>query len=269
MIPKIIHICWLSGDEFPQDIRTCLESWKVHLADYKIWLWGKKPVDCLGLNVIEKSFDLSGNKWCKQAFEAKKYAFAADYIRLYALYNYGGIYLDSDVLMYKSFNDLLNLPYFLGEDMVHCFEPAIIGAEKSIPWVKDVLNRYDGLSFINQDGSYNMKSLPVVFLDRLKPKYKFSLAKRYNDFVDSDSIINIFPSAWFNSRNYLKSVKRKDAYCSHCFAGSWLKKKNGMNWKRVVPDLVLNILLGFMYYTIYKKHLNSIQINYIHVDRTN
>ena len=121
MIPKIIHICWLSGDEFPQAIRSCLESWKIYLTDYEIWLWGKKPSDCLGLNVIEKFFDLNNNTWCKQAFEAKKYAFAADYIRLYALYNYGGIFFDSVVLMYKFFNDFLDLSYFFGEDMVHCF----------------------------------------------------------------------------------------------------------------------------------------------------
>lgn len=262
MIPKIIHICWLSGDEFPQEIRNCLESWKVFLADYEIWLWGKKPVNCLGLNVVEKSFDINENLWCKQAFEAKKYAFAADYMRLFALYNYGGIYLDSDVLMYKSFNDLLNLPYFIGEDMVHCFEPAIIGAEKNVSWIKEVLDRYEGLNFLNSDGSYNMRSLPLVFHDRLTPKYKFSFTRNIHNFVMSDGVINIFPSAWFNSRNYLKSVKRKEAYCTHCFIGSWLKKRNGINWKKVVPDFILNILLGIMYNTIYRKNLKNKQINY-------
>ena len=82
MIPKIIHLCWLSGDAFPTDIVKCLETWKKYLKDYEIWLWGKKPQDCLGLNVIEKHFDLDSTIWTKQAFEAKKYAFAADYIIL-------------------------------------------------------------------------------------------------------------------------------------------------------------------------------------------
>ena len=102
MIPKIIHFCWLSDDPYPQEIQRCLDSWKEILPDYEIWKWDRKR------------FDINSVPWTKEAFESKKYAFAADYIRLYALYNYGGIYLDSDVLMYKSFNPLLNLPYFIG-----------------------------------------------------------------------------------------------------------------------------------------------------------
>ena len=63
MIQKIIHLCWLSGDAFPADIVKCLETWKKYLKDYEIWLWGKKPQDCLGLNVIEKHFDLDSTIW--------------------------------------------------------------------------------------------------------------------------------------------------------------------------------------------------------------
>jgi len=153
VIPKIIHICWLSGDEYPESIKRCLDSWHRFLPDYEIWLWDTNR------------FDIERVPWVKLAFEAKKYAFAADYIRLYALYHYGGIYLDSDVVVYKSFNDLLELPYFIGEDYVHCFEPAIIGAEKGTPWLLDVLKRYEGLSFIREDGLYNMRGLPYVFHD--------------------------------------------------------------------------------------------------------
>ena len=83
MIPKIIHLCWLSGDEYPPMIKKCIESWKRYLPDYEIMLWDTKR------------FDVNSVLWTKQAFECKKYAFAADYIRLYALYHYGGIYLDS------------------------------------------------------------------------------------------------------------------------------------------------------------------------------
>ena len=96
MIPKIIHYCWLSGDAFPENIRTCFASWKQFLPDYEFRLWDTAR------------FDVHSLPWTKEAFEAKKYAFAADYIRLYALYQFGGIYLDSDVLLYKSFDDLLH-----------------------------------------------------------------------------------------------------------------------------------------------------------------
>ena len=250
MIPKVIHYCWLSGDDFPADIQECIDSWKHILPDYEFVCWDTNR------------FDLNSNKWVKQAFETKKYAFAADYIRLYALYNYGGIYLDSDVLVYKSFDDLLELPYFIGEDVVHCFEPAIIGAEKHTPWLKDVLDRYDGLEFINSDGSYNMKGLPVVFHERLTPKYNFVLVKSIKDFCVLGATLNIFPHTWFNSRNYLKSVKRKEAYCTHRFVGSWLKKKERWNWKKYVPDVILKYLFGFLFHFVYRVNLKKSQINF-------
>ena len=170
MIQKIIHLCWLSGDAFPADIVKCLETWKKYLKDYEIWLWGKKPQDCLGLNVIEKHFDLDSTIWTKQAFEAKKYAFAADYIRLYALYNFGGIYLDADVLVYKSFDELLSLPYFIGCDQIRAFEAAVIGAEKGCSWIKDIFDTYQGKHFVKEDGSLDRgKMRDLVFQE---PKYK-------------------------------------------------------------------------------------------------
>src|SRR5690606_40794226 len=101
MIPKKIHFCWLSGDEYPDLIKKCVNTWKEKLPDYEFILWDTNR------------FDLDSNIWVKQAFETKKYAFAADYIRLYAVYNYGGIYLDTDVEVIKSFEDLLDLPYFI------------------------------------------------------------------------------------------------------------------------------------------------------------
>ncbi len=102
MIPKIIHFCWLSDEPYPESIQKCMNSWKEKLPDYEIWKWDFKR------------FPKGSAKWVDQAFEKRKYAFAADYIRLYALSNYGGIYLDSDVEVLKSFDDLLHLPYFIG-----------------------------------------------------------------------------------------------------------------------------------------------------------
>lgn len=89
MIPKIIHFCWLSDDPFPESIQKCMDTWKKFLPDYTIKRWSTK------------SFNLDSVPLAKQAFESKKYAFAADYIRAYALYIEGGIYLDSDVQINK------------------------------------------------------------------------------------------------------------------------------------------------------------------------
>ena len=83
MIPKIIHYCWLSGEPIPWQLQICMASWKKYLPEYEFVMWDTQR------------FDINSLLWTKQAFEAKKYAFAADYIRLYAVYTYGGIYLDS------------------------------------------------------------------------------------------------------------------------------------------------------------------------------
>ena len=203
MIPKIIHLCWLSGDAFPDSIVRCLDTWNEKLTDYEIWLWGKKPEDCScidNLHLTEMHFEIDSTPWTKQAYEAKKYAFAADYIRLYAFYNYGGIYLDADVLIYKNFNELLNLPYFIGCDQIRAFEAAVIGAEKGCLWIKDILDTYNGKCFVKKDGTYDVTELPVRFHHELtRLNYTFT---RINDIAKRKRIISITHLRWpFHARN--------------------------------------------------------------------
>ena len=140
MIPKIIHLCWLSGDPYPRKIQDCLDSWKKHLPSYEIILWDTKR------------FNIHEVPWVEQAFNTKKYAFAADYIRLYALYHHGGIYLDSDVEILKSLDNFLELPYFVGAETSGTIEAAILGAEKGCDWFKCCLDYYEGRNFIREDG---------------------------------------------------------------------------------------------------------------------
>ena len=156
MIPKVIHLCWLSGDPYPAKIVKCLQSWKKYLSDYEIVLWDTKR------------FDLNSSIWVRQAYEKRKYAFAADYIRFYALYYYGGIYLDSDVEVLKSFDDLLDLPYFIGAEKAQTPEAAIMGAEKGCDWVKLCLDYYQDRPFINEDGSLNIQTVPDIMIRQIE-----------------------------------------------------------------------------------------------------
>lgn len=229
MIPKIIHLCWLSGDEFPEAIQHCIDSWKIHLPDYEIYLWDTNR------------FDINSSRWVKEAFEAKKYAFAADYIRLYALYHHGGIYLDSDVIVYKSFNDLLNLPYFIGEDITHCFEAAVIGAEKGCEWIGHIMKRYENRRFIKSDNHYDTKTLPAIFHDQLIDNYDFTLIKNKDCFLDQETVINVFTYDYFNSRDYVSIKQYPNSYCSHNFAGSWFKDSNlRKEIRHIMPRTLLN-----------------------------
>ena len=84
-IPKTIHYCWFGRGEKPEIVKKCIDTWKDKLSDYKIIEWN------------EDNFDINQNDYVKEAYKAKKFAFVSDYVRVYALYNYGGIYLDTDV----------------------------------------------------------------------------------------------------------------------------------------------------------------------------
>lgn len=231
MIPKIIHLCWLSGDPYPPEIQRCLDSWKEHLPDYEVWLWDTKR------------FDINSTLWTKQAFEKKKYAFVADYIRLYALYNYGGIYLDSDVLVYKSFDELLSLPYFIGHDQIGGFEAAVIGAEKGCEWIMDIMEWYQPQPFvIDEDGGrYNTLPLPCRFHHILVEKnYRFYLLHEIKDFKEQERVLYVFDGDFFNSRDSVEVRQTKKSFCAHNYVGAWRKKKKSI--KRFLPKYVLKVV---------------------------
>ena len=125
MIPKKIHLCWLSGEKFPPFIEYCISTWKKVLPDYEIILWDTAR------------FDIDSVPWVREAYESRKYAFAADYIRYYALYTEGGIYLDSDVEVLKSFDNLLSYRSFIGfEASTRHFEAAVGGVEAGCRWCR-------------------------------------------------------------------------------------------------------------------------------------
>ena len=219
MIPKIIHLCWLSGDKYPAKIAKCIASWKKNLPDYEIMLWDTKR------------FDLNSSNWVKQAFEAKKYAFAADYIRFYALYNYGGVYLDSDVEVLKSFNSLLDLPYFVGAEKAGTPEAAIMGAEKSLPWIKKCLDYYSGRNFIKEDGSYDIRKLPDIMVEqitKLQPIRNLSLeeSERIRELDFSKEVLvmhdKYFSPKVFDSREVEITPY---TYAIHHYQNSWFSHK--------------------------------------------
>lgn len=219
MIPKIIHLCWLSGDPYPPKIVKCLRSWKKYLSDYEIVLWDKKR------------FDLSSSLWARQAYENKKYAFAADYIRFYALYHMGGIYLDSDVEVIKSFDDLLDLPYFVGAEKAGTPEAAIMGAEKECDWIKQCLDYYDNRSFVKADGSLDIRKLPEIMSEqicKLKPIRILTIEESINiRSFDFKHEVLIFNDAYFSPKVFdSREVELTPfTYAVHHYQNSWFSPK--------------------------------------------
>ena len=190
MIPKIIHYCWFSGEPYPDLVKRCLRSWQRVLPEYKLRLWD------------DKSFDFDSVSFVREAMAAKKYAFAADYIRLYALYTEGGIYLDSDVEVLKSFDSFLNNSFFTGTEpyiidnkIYYDLECAILGSEKGQSFLKEALALYNGMHFdtnnpltichalvpilenygyTSENKLYNLSNGVTIYpLDHIHDKYSF------------------------------------------------------------------------------------------------
>lgn len=228
MIPKIIHFCWLSNDPYPESIQKCIDSWKQNLPDYEIRKWDFNR------------FPRESSEWVCQAFDNRKYAFAADYIRLYALYNYGGIYLDSDVEVVKNFDELLSLSYFLGkENSIYGIEAAVIGVEKGMPWIKDCLDYYTNRSFVLGAGKFDTTPLPKIMLDILSSKYIIQDIDAIEEFVDDNKIINRFPVDWFSPKCWDTGILTvtENTKSIHHFSGTWKKNKGFL--ERIRDAIVL------------------------------
>lgn len=158
-------------------------------------------------------FDIHSVSWVEQAYNEKKWAFAADYIRLYALYNYGGIYLDSDVEVLNPFDDLLDRPYFFGQEHTpdriekqDSIEAATMGAEKGLPFLKKVMEFYERHDFVKDDGYMDMTTLPTILARKLKGES-----------------LEILPMDYFSPKNTrtLELHITENTYSIHHFNGSW------------------------------------------------
>lgn len=212
-IPKIIHYCWLSNDPVPEKLQHYMITWKNHLPDYELIKWDFSR------------FDINTSVWVREAFESKKYAFAADYIRIYALYTMGGIYLDMDVEILKSFDDLLNRREILGyESGSGKPEVAAFGTEKGCEWLKPCLDYYKDRHFIKKDGSYDNKTLPKIVFDIIREHgYAFYPCEDIYC-IAPNNCIAILPSDFFSPKSYKtgKIQKTANTYSIHHFSGSWV-----------------------------------------------
>ena len=145
MIPKIIHYCWFGKNPIPEKVKKCIESWKRLCPDYKIICWN------------EENFDIEQFEYTKQAYSAKKWAFVSDVVRIKVIYEYGGIYLDTDVELIKNLDDLLVYDSFWAfENEKHIATGLGFGAVAQNKYVKLLLDDYSTRSFFDDKGVPNV-----------------------------------------------------------------------------------------------------------------
>ena len=208
MIPKLIHYCWFGRGQMPELALKCIESWHKYLPGYTLKLWN------------EDSFDINTVPYVKEAYEARKYAFVTDYIRLYALYHEGGIYMDTDVEVLKPLDDLLDLPAFSGyeSNKFTNFPTGLMASAAGGVWVKEQLDYYTDRHFILPDGSLDMTTNTVT-ISRIMKENGFELTGEYQVYKND---MHCFPSDYFCPMTSTRVLKlTKNSYCIHHFAGSW------------------------------------------------
>lgn len=189
MIPKIIHYIWLSNDPYPEEVQKCMDSWKL-LDGYDFIKWDTT------------NFDINSNSFVKKMYEAKLYAFASDYIRLQVLYEHGGIYLDSDIEIIKTLDDLLDNKCFFAQMTKLDIAGYVFGCEKGNEVIKYLLDLYK-----------NIEQPEILEKVISRPLWKYK-------WLNKDSDIRIY------TEDYISGNKRtgkpyENTHLLHHFSGMW------------------------------------------------
>lgn len=250
MIEKKIHYCWFGGKPKPELAEKCIESWKEHCPDYQLVEWN------------EENFDINSNLYVKQAYEAKKFAFVTDYVRLYALYTQGGVYMDTDVMVLRSLDKYLEHEAFSGFESKTKIPTGIMAAEKGCPLFAELLSYYDTASFLKEDGSYDLTT-NVEIITKILTSKGFVLNGQFQ-VVEGMAFYtqNIFcpEHKKLNDKKYMK-----DTATIHYFAGSWKseaakKRENSFWWKLFAgPASFISGILRKIFGDKWEKKKNSIR----------
>lgn len=230
MIPKVIHYCWFGGNEMPPMVKWCIKSWHKHLPDYEIKLWN------------ESNFDINSVSFVKEAYNAKKYAYVADYVRLYALYHEGGIYLDSDERVLKPLDDFLKYDFVAA----HEYHPGLFYPDrnqidetgkkynpeykihglgilaaplfsvKGHPYIKECLDFYHNNHFIDKEGNPMHHELIIGWImSRIAENYGYIYTTKELHLTNNMFITDIY--TFVNNALFLDSR----THIIHLGLGSW------------------------------------------------
>ena len=242
MIPKVIHYCWFGRGEKSKLIQKCIKSWKKYCPDYEIIEWN------------EDNFDVNQTIWTKQAYECRKWAFVSDYARLWILYNYGGIYLDTDVELINSLDSFIVDNAFVGFERDDRLGSGIIGVSEKNNIIKEWMEHYNKLSYVN-DGKItkepNVLYMTELFTEKgliadnscqevseftVYPRTYFcpiAIDEKYKNITRNTCAIHHFTSSWRTKKEMKKfrKAKRRQA---------WWYYKNLM----ILPQKTVRLILG-------------------------
>lgn len=261
MIPKIIHYCWFGGKELPELARRCIESWKKYLPDYEIRQWD------------ESNFDVHIIPYTHDAYEAHKYAFVSDYARFWVLYQYGGLYFDTDVEMIKNMDAIVQRGAFMGCEHMSKpnAEPASLGVAPGLglgfpphsALIKELLDFYQKYSFYDADGTIKTHTVVTITTGILCKKGLINTPK-----IQEIEGVFIYPKEYFCPKEYLTNeLTITDKTVSiHHYDGSWLsdEQRYALNLQKKLSFLPNNRVIARNVALIKYHGLNAILNKFKH-----
>lgn len=279
MVPEIIHYCWFGGNPLPPLALECIASWRKYLPEYEIWQWSEDPLPspCSGGDLRPDkvmTFDVNSIPYTAEAYKQKKYAFVSDYCRFVAMYEYGGIYFDTDVEVIRPMDDIIAKGNFMGFEVDpdgentpgkyaprYCFavNPGLgFGMTAKHPFMKEMIDLYHGLVFepIPKNIAW-YKTIVAYTTEMLMQEeppltppqggdslLRYIMPKNYTQIQTVGDNINIYPHEYFAPIDVITGkLKITDkTYTIHRYIGSWNNDKK--NWK----NLIKNIIPSWVFY---------------------
>ncbi len=219
MIPKIIHYCWFGGQKKTQKVEKYIQTWMNNCPGYEIKEWN------------ESNFNVYENKYCREAYKAQKWAFVSDYARLKVLLEYGGIYLDTDVEVIKSFDNLLNYNAFMCFESDNTVSIGTLGVKKDAEIILKFLEAYDGRNFYQEDGTIDTTSNLEIITDVLIKQYNLILNGK-RQILDDNTLI--LPMESFIAKDYWTGwiLMDESTYAIHHYAASWINDEDRIRVER-------------------------------------
>lgn len=215
MIPKIIHYCWFGGNPLPESAQKCIASWEKFFPDYEIKEWN------------ESNFDISCCTYVQEAYKAKKWAFVSDYARFWILYNEGGIYFDTDVEVIREFDDIVVHGSFIGcETSLNGsigINPGLgLGVVAHLPLLKEILDYYQTLHFIKENGELNTATTVVDNTTAIILKHDWKPINKIQSVAD----ISIYPPEYFCPIDNITGIIEitENTHSIHHYTASWHNK---------------------------------------------
>lgn len=238
MIPKIIHYCWFGGNPLPELAQKCIASWKRYLPEYEIKEWN------------ESNFDLHFNDYVWQAYQKKKWAFITDVVRLYALVNEGGIYMDTDVEVLKPLDSILHYEAVSGFEDEGLIPTGLMASVAHQPLFEEMLHDYDHLQFIKPDGLMDLTT-NVIRITNTCNKYGF-VPNGQLQTVKGFTLLPkdyLCPKSLYDGKIYLTD----NSLTIHHYAGSWVPA-----WRKKTSEFItkiggrkLHIALSNLFHKLY------------------